>query len=207
MINKNLWGLRQLALRSYSELISHCRLTTNVTPEIKTTRTALQRIAPDYVNGLRTLYLSETITTEGDRAQILTALQDFASISKSIKMSNLFLQEFAGLHQRFTPNPLNGIRLVQELPAQRELEVLLAMMEKVKLVKDNYISLMKGLKLFIENTQTQKTAYKLLAKIIEKFELANIQELQQIQKELNPLLKGQASKQRVMLILSYVKQM
>ena len=75
-----------------------------------------------------------------------------------------------------------------------------AMMEKVKLTKDNYMSLMKGLKEFIQCHATQKQAYKLLAKIIEKYELENLQELVQIQKEINPLLVGQASKQRVMLI-------
>jgi hypothetical protein len=32
-----------------------------------------------------------------------------------------------------------------------QLEVLLAMMEKVKLKKENYISLMKGLKVFIDD--------------------------------------------------------
>jgi hypothetical protein len=35
----------------------------------------------------------------------------------------------------------------------------------------------------------------------------NLEELVQIQKEINPLLVGQASKQRVMLIQSYVLQM
>lgn len=57
------------------------------------------------------------------------------------------------------------------------LEVLLAMMEKVKLKKENYIALMKGLKVFIDNSTSQKFAYKLLAKIIEKYELENIDEL------------------------------
>jgi hypothetical protein len=74
------------------------------------------------------------------------------------------------------------------------------MMEKVKLTKENYMSLMKGLKEFISCHGTQKQAYKLLAKIIEKYELVNLEELVQIQKEINPLLVGQASKQRVMLI-------
>jgi len=69
-----------------------------------------------------------------------------------------------------------------------------AMMEKVKLKKENYVSLMKGLKVFIQCAATQKQAYKLLAKIIEKYELENIGELMQIQKELNPMLLGQASK-------------
>jgi hypothetical protein len=57
------------------------------------------------------------------------------------------------------------------------LEVLIAMMEKVKLNKENYLALMRGLKAFIENPASQKLAYRLLAKIIEKYELANIQEL------------------------------
>lgn len=38
MINKNIYGLRSLALRSYSELINHCRNTPVVTDQIKLTR-------------------------------------------------------------------------------------------------------------------------------------------------------------------------
>ena len=49
---------------------------------------------------------------------------------------------------RFVPNSA-GMRLVSEPQAQRELEVMRAMMEKVKLTKDNYMALMKGLKEFI----------------------------------------------------------
>jgi hypothetical protein len=66
------------------------------------------------------------------------------------------------------------MRLVSEPQAQRELEVMRAMMEKVKLKKENYMSLMKGLKEFIICHGTQKQAYKLLAKIIEKYELENL---------------------------------
>lgn len=51
------------------------------------------------------------------------------------------------------------------------------MMEKVKLKKENYVALMKGLKVFIDNSTTQKQAYKLLAKIIEKYEIESISEL------------------------------
>jgi hypothetical protein len=72
MINENHFGMRQVALRSLSEIISHCRLTTEVTPEIKATRLGLQRISLDYVQGLSKLYL--TITNEGDRYQILATL-------------------------------------------------------------------------------------------------------------------------------------
>jgi len=72
----------------------------------------------------------------------------------------------------------------------KSLDVLLAMMEKVKLKKENYLTLMKGVKIFIDDTQTQKKGYKILAKVIEKFELTDINELFVIQKELNPLLVG-----------------
>ena len=80
-------------------------------------------------------------------------------------------------------------------------------MEKVKLKKENYITLMKGLKVFIDDKQTQKYGYKLLAKIIEKYELTDINELFTIQRELNPLLKGHANKERLRLIKAYVLQM
>ena len=211
MINQNLFGLRVLALKTYSALIAHCRSTPVVTEEIKKTRAGLQRISEDYIAGFSQLYLSGTDPStspisDADRHQILITLQDFASISKSVRMSNKFLTNFADLMTRFIPNAM-GMRLVSDPQAQRELEVMRAMMEKVKLTKENYMSLMKGLKEFIQCQATQKQAYKLLAKIIEKYELENLEELVQIQKEINPLLVGQASKQRVMLIQSYVLQM
>lgn len=137
---------------------------------------------------------------------MLLTLQDFASIAKSVRMSNTFLQDFANLLVRFTPNA-SGMRLISEQAAEKELEVLRAIMEKVKLKKENYVSLMKGLKIFIDCPTTTKQAYKLLAKIIEKYELTGLSELVEIHRELSPLLAGQASKQRVMLIQSYVVQM
>ncbi len=70
-------------------------------------------------------------------------------------MSNKFLTNFADLMIRFVPNAA-GMRLVTEPQAQRELEVMRAMMEKVKLTKDNYMALMKGLKEFIQCHGTQK---------------------------------------------------
>jgi hypothetical protein len=94
-------------------------------------------------------------------------------------MSNSFLQDFVQLMVRFTPNEA-GMRMVSEQAAEKELEVLRAIMEKVKLKKDNYVSLMNGLKIFIDCHTTQKQAYKLLAKIIEKYELQNVTGLIQI---------------------------
>jgi hypothetical protein len=52
MGNKNVLGLNAVALRIFSEMISHCRNTPVVTDQIKKTRTGLQRIAPDYIKGL-----------------------------------------------------------------------------------------------------------------------------------------------------------
>ena len=89
----------------------------------------------------------------------------------SVKLSNLFLTGFANLVLQFNTHSITSEKLLSNL------EVLLAMMEKVKLKKENYLALMKGLKVFIDNQSSQKFAYKLLAKIIEKYELENIAEL------------------------------
>jgi hypothetical protein len=53
----------------------------------------------------------------------------------------------------------------------KNLDVLIAMLEKVKLKKENQIVLMQGIRIFIDDYQTKKKAYKLLAKIVEKYEL------------------------------------
>ena len=76
MINQNQLGLRPVALRVYSELIAHCRNTTEVTPEIKATRLGLQRIADDYIEGLSQLYLSTDLPAlnDSDRKHILLTL-------------------------------------------------------------------------------------------------------------------------------------
>jgi len=65
----------------------------------------------------------------------------------------------------------------------------------VKLKKENQIVLMQGIKTFINGFSTKKKAYKLLARIVEKYELDNgITELVQIHQELTPLIEGQATK-------------
>jgi len=103
MVNKNILNLRSLALRVFSEIINHCRVTTVVTDQIKKTRTGLQNISIDYVQGLSKLYCStyfdvngnEATLTHAERSQILKTLQDFSSISKTVKLSNIFLTAFA----------------------------------------------------------------------------------------------------------------
>lgn len=71
MINQNVLGLRSLALKVFSELISHCRTTSEVTAEIKATRLGLSRISQDYIGGLSKLYLSSetegAVINDGDR--------------------------------------------------------------------------------------------------------------------------------------------
>jgi hypothetical protein len=49
MVNKNVLNLRPLALRVFSEIINHCRVTPVVTEQIKQTRLGLQKISIDYV--------------------------------------------------------------------------------------------------------------------------------------------------------------
>lgn len=59
MINENIMGLRTLALRTFSELISHCKNTSVVTEEIKKTRQGFKRICFDYINGFCQIYVNE----------------------------------------------------------------------------------------------------------------------------------------------------
>ena len=46
------------------------------------------------------------------------------------------------------------------------LDVLIAIMDTVKLKKENYINVMRGVKLLVGDKQTQKKGYKLLSKVI-----------------------------------------
>lgn len=49
MVNKNVLGLRPVALRAFSETIIHCKVTPVVTDQVKKTRLGLARISHDYV--------------------------------------------------------------------------------------------------------------------------------------------------------------
>ena len=53
----------------------------------------------------------------------------------------------------------------------RSLDVLIAMMDQVKLKKDNQLVLMQGIKVFITDFKTKNKAYKLLSLIVKKYEL------------------------------------
>lgn len=196
MINKNLMGLRVIALKSFSATINHCKTTPVVTEQIKKTRNGLVRISLDYITGLSKIYCNSQnnkaapaqILQLEERAQILRTLQDFASVAKTVKLSSYFLTSFAELTSELESGVKGEI-------IQQKLDVLIAMMEKVVLKKrENYLSLMTGVKVFIADSSTQKRGYKLLARIIEKYELQSVEELYEIREEITPLMRGQATK-------------
>jgi hypothetical protein len=83
MVNKNILGLRSLALRVFSELIHHCRHTAVVDEQIELTRLVLQRICLDYIDGLTKLYitLKDDEVSQEDRNNILNTIQNFSSIA------------------------------------------------------------------------------------------------------------------------------
>ena len=73
----------------------------------------------------------------------------------------------------------------------RNLDVLISLMYNVKLKKDNQKELMLGLKVFLQDPKTKNKAYKLLALIVQKYDLdQGIQELVQIHTELTPIMEG-----------------
>lgn len=92
-------------------------------------------------------------------------------------------------------------------PLILKLDILISMMEQVNLKKENYIEVMRGVKMFVSDKQTQKKGYKILAKVIEKYELQNLGELAEIKTEITPMMKGQATKQRLHLIKAFLHAM
>ena len=57
------------------------------------------------------------------------------------------------------------------------MDVLIALLERgVNLKKDNQVGLMQGIQIFLKNFHTKKKAYKLMARLVERFELGNIGE-------------------------------
>lgn len=71
-----------------------------------------------------------------------------------------------------------------------ELDILIALMEKVKLKKENYVEVMRGVKVFVDDKNTQKKGYKMLTKVVERFELENFDQLVEIKQEITPMMKG-----------------
>ena len=63
-------------------------------------------------------------------------------------------------------------------------------MEKVKLKKENYVALMQGVKIFVDDRLTQKKGYRILTKIIERFDLESFDQLIEIKQGITPMMKG-----------------
>lgn len=81
IMNKNVLGLRAIALKSLSNLISHCRNTSVVDDEIKKTRKILQNITMDYIRGLVILY-----TKDPEEEKAMKKLQDGVKLDVDIKV-------------------------------------------------------------------------------------------------------------------------
>lgn len=72
---------------------------------------------------------------------------------------------------------MSQINVLDQDDLLRNLDVLIALLNNVKLNKENQLELMKGVKEFINNKKTKKKAYKLLALIVEKYQLEDIKEI------------------------------
>ncbi len=86
--------------------------------------------------------------SDSDRAQVLQTLQDFSSVAKIGTLNNLFLTTFAELVQRKQSNSIE----MEE--AMLQLDVLIAILEKVRLKRENYLTLMQHVKVFVDDRTT-----------------------------------------------------
>ena len=67
---------------------------------------------------------------------MIATLKDFSSIAKSGTLNNLFLTSYAELVEKKEQGSTNPVELLLQL------DVLIAMMEKIRLNRDNYVTLM-----------------------------------------------------------------
>ena len=139
--------------------------------------------------------------SDAERNQILATLKDFSSIAKIGTLNNLFLTTFAELVDKKQQQTVS----LQE--TMHQLDVLIAILEKVRLKRENYISLMQHVKVFVDDRVTQKKGYKILSKVIERFELSNLDEIAEIKERILPMMKGSANKERITLISSFINAM
>lgn len=141
-------------------------------------------------------------------ASILLTLRDFCKIAKKSGLNNLFLQSFAELVQQKESQSQNKILSQMEInQVLRSMDVIIAMVAEVQLKRENQIALMQGIKVFVADIKTRKKAYRLLALVVQNFDLTNgIEELKGIKRDVSPILEGQATKQRLGLIRAYIEQ-
>ena len=115
---------------------------------------------------------------------MLATLKDFSSIAKVGTLNNLFLVSFTELVEKKESNTATLTEVLLQL------DVLIAILEKVRLKKENYLSLMQYVKIFAEDRQTQKKAYKILAKVIARLVLESLAEIAEIKQTITPIMKG-----------------
>ena len=63
---------------------------------------------------------------------------------------------------------------------------------------------MTNVKIFVSEKQTQKKGYKILAKVIERFELHSLDDIAEIKTVITPIMAGSANKERINLINSFI---
>ena len=136
--------------------------------------------------------------TDAERRQVLVTLRDFSSVAKTGTLNNLFLVTFAELVDRKTNNS------VTQTETMLQLDVLIAILDKVKLKRENYLTLMQHVKIFVSDRSTQKKGYKLLTRVIERFELNCLDDIKDIKETITPLMLGQANKERINLINAFI---
>ena len=75
----------------------------------------------------------------------------------------------------------------------------------MRLKRENYVALMQHVKVFVEKrAPTQKKGYKILTRVIERFELSSLDEIVEIKQAITPLMTGQATKERISLISGFI---
>lgn len=99
-------------------------------------------------------------------------------------MNNMFLMTFAELADRKQNKSIEAAEM------HLQMDVLIAILEKVTLKRDNYLTLMQNLKSFIADRQTQKKGYKLVSKVVERIELTNLDDIAEIKAVINPIMAG-----------------
>lgn len=119
-----------------------------------------------------------------EKTQVLVTLKDFSSIAKKGTLNNMFLMTFAELADRKQNKSIEAAEM------HLQMDVLIAILEKVTLKRDNYLTLMQNLKSFIADRQTQKKGYKLVSKVVERIELTNLDDIAEIKAVINPIMAG-----------------
>ena len=89
----------------------------------------------------------------------------------------------------------------------QQLDILIAILDKVRLKRENYIKLMQYVKVFVDDRTTQKKGYKILARVIERFELSSLEEIAEIKQTITPMMRGTTNKERITLINAYITAM